>query len=116
MSKIRSRRTRPEMVFHGILKGGKVKHRMWPDLPGRPDCLIFPRTAVFVNGCFWHGCPKHFRCPKTNRVFWALKIKRNARRQKEVFYKLRKEGWMVVVIWEHDLKGKVKFGKLMGKK
>lgn len=111
MSRIRSRRTGPEMVFHGILKGGRVPHEMWPDLPGRPDCLIIKDgtdsaggTCVFVHGCFWHGCPRHFRAPRTNRKFWVSKIARNAARHRRSAWALRKMGFRVVVVWEHDLR------------
>lgn len=104
MSAIRSSRTGPEMAFHGGLKGRKVRHRMWPKMHGSPDALVFPRTVVFINGCFWHGCPDHFRCPRTNRKFWAEKVSRNLARQIEVMKKLRADGWIPTIVWEHELK------------
>lgn len=114
MAKIKGRRTKPELVFHGILKGNRVRHKMWPDLHGHPDCVIYGEdgerdVAVFVNGCFWHGCPKHFKCPKSNKDFWMNKIARNAVRQMQVSRRLRAAGYSVVVLWEHDIiKGIVK--------
>lgn len=109
MARIRSRRTTPEMLLHGMLKGRRVRHQMWPDwLHGHPDVWIEPNIVVFVNGCFWHGCPRHWRCPKTNRKFWAEKIRRNAARQRSVIRKLRKDGWSVRVVWEHDIARKRK--------
>lgn len=71
---------------------------------GKPD-FVFPksRLAVFVDGCFWHGCPKHGTRPKQNRKFWDTKIARNRARDRRVNRELRKLGWRVVRIWEHDL-------------
>ncbi|MEZ5415537.1 MAG: very short patch repair endonuclease [Opitutaceae bacterium] len=74
-------------------------------LPGRPD-FIFPKlkTTVFVDGCFWHGCPKHAIQPKTNATFWREKIARNKARDRKVNRLLRARGWTVLRIWEHDLR------------
>jgi DNA mismatch endonuclease (patch repair protein) len=108
MARIRGRRTTPEMLLHGRLKGKRVRHKMWPDwLHGHPDVVIYGEgvrdTVVFVNGCFWHGCPRHFRCPKTNRKFWAEKIRRNGARHRAVVRKLRGCGYRVFTLWEHDI-------------
>lgn len=71
---------------------------------GTPDfCFPRQRIAVFVDGCFWHGCPKHCRKPSTNRDYWDRKISRNAERDKTVTSTLRKKGWIVVRIWEHEI-------------
>lgn len=72
---------------------------------GNPD-FAFPeqRVAVFVDGCFWHGCPKHFRKPDDNRKYWHEKILRNQKRDRLVTKTLRHEGWLVLRIWEHQLK------------
>jgi DNA mismatch endonuclease (patch repair protein) len=74
------------------------------DVPGRPD-FYFPkrRVAVFVDGCFWHGCPKCFQAPNQNASFWADKIGRNRRRDRNVGRALRHRGITVVRLWEHDL-------------
>lgn len=71
---------------------------------GKPD-FVFPklRIAVFVDGCFWHGCPRHYRRPKSRRSFWDAKIARNKARDREVGRKLRATGWRVVRVWEHAL-------------
>jgi DNA mismatch endonuclease (patch repair protein) len=71
---------------------------------GRPD-FVFPRErlAVFVDGCFWHGCPKHATWPKQNAAFWRAKILRNQARDREVNRLLKKAGWRVLRIWEHAL-------------
>ncbi|MGC3992109.1 MAG: very short patch repair endonuclease [Chthoniobacteraceae bacterium] len=62
-----------------------------------------PRVAVFVDGCFWHGCPKHATKPKQNATFWQTKLTRNRERDLEVTKALRKAGWRVVRVWECDL-------------
>jgi DNA mismatch endonuclease (patch repair protein) len=70
----------------------------------RPD-FVFPRLklAVFVDGCFWHACPRHCRRPAGNRAFWRAKLARNQARDRLVTRTLRKAGWRVLRIWEHDL-------------
>jgi DNA mismatch endonuclease (patch repair protein) len=71
---------------------------------GKPD-FVFPRerVAVFVDGCFWHGCPKHCRMPKANRDYWRGKIARNKKRGTSINRELRRAGWRVLRIWEHEL-------------
>ena len=71
---------------------------------GKPD-FVFRRQkiAVFVDGCFWHGCPKCYRRPRSNKKFWDAKIARNKTRDRRVNRELRKFVWRVVRIWEHDL-------------
>jgi DNA mismatch endonuclease (patch repair protein) len=82
-------------------------------LVGKPD-FVFPvlRLAIFVDGCFWHGCPKHCRMPAANRKYWEQKINRNVKRGREVCKLLRSNGWRVIRFWEHDLRGD---GGLLGK-
>lgn len=81
--------------------------RRWP-LLGKPD-FVFPesRLIVFVDGCFWHGCPRCYTAPKQNAEFWAEKVRRNISRDRKNERKLRAEGWHVVRIWEHALKNDV---------
>jgi DNA mismatch endonuclease (patch repair protein) len=61
-------------------------------------------VAVFVDGCFWHGCPKHSTVPATHRPFWKRKLTANKLRDRRVNRTLRRKGWRVVRIWEHDLR------------
>src|ERR1700722_5078463 len=72
---------------------------------GKPD-FLFPnnRLAVFVDGCFWHGCPRHASQPATNRSFWCAKLARNKARDRLVTRTLKLNGWRVLRIWQHDLK------------
>lgn len=73
-------------------------------LIGQPDFAFRrERVAVFVDGCFWHGCAKHLRIPASNRGYWRQKISRNQIRDRLVNRRLRTLGWRVVRIWEHDL-------------
>ena len=84
---------------HGIT--GWRRHQ---SIFGRPDFIFRRRkVAVYVDGCFWHGCPKCHRRPKSNRKFWDAKITQNRKRDRKVSRKLRRLGWRVVRIWEHDL-------------
>jgi len=82
-------------------------------LPGKPD-FIFRKehVCVFVDGCFWHGCPECYQRPRSNRKFWAAKIERNRVRDRKVNYELRRAGWRVLRIWEHQLSEKNK-GRLI---
>jgi DNA mismatch endonuclease (patch repair protein) len=74
-------------------------------IEGKPD-FAFPKLmlAVFVDGCFWHGCPKHASQPKGNGAFWLAKLDANKARDRKVNRLLRLKGWRVLRIWEHDLR------------
>jgi DNA mismatch endonuclease, patch repair protein len=92
-----------QRLAHLFREQGITGWRRGALLPGKPD-FIFPTTrlAVFVDGCFWHCCPLHGRTPKTGVTFWKTKLARNAQRDREVRSALRKRGWRVVRIWEHE--------------
>lgn len=66
--------------------------------------LVFPRAriAVFVDGCFWHGCPVHHTVAKTNAAYWAEKVAANRRRDADTDARLREAGWTVIRVWEHE--------------
>lgn len=85
--------------------GGWEKH---PALPGKPD-FFFPaqRLLLFVDGCYWHGCPRHVRYPQARADYWRAKIDRNRRRDNRVRRALRAQGYHVMRVWEHDLKADV---------
>jgi len=73
-------------------------------LMGKPDFTFRrERVAVFVDGCFWHGCPRYYRRPGSNRKYWDAKIAANRNRDRHVSRELRKLGWQVVRIWQHQL-------------
>jgi DNA mismatch endonuclease (patch repair protein) len=74
-------------------------------LPGNPDFVfVRERIALFVDGCFWHGCPQCGHIPKTNSPFWQAKIQRNTERDQRNIQKLRESDFRVARIWEHELK------------
>ena len=74
---------------------------------GRPDFAFRKqRVVVFVDGCFWHGCPRHCKMPTQNAEFWKQKLARNRTRDTQVTSSLKHSGWQVVRIWEHDLKAR----------
>ena len=76
-------------------------------LPGFPDFLFkVPRVSVFIDGCFWHACPRCGHIPKTNRSYWQAKIARNKRRDRSVSRTLRELGYQVIRIWECELRTK----------
>lgn len=76
-----------------------------PKIFGNPDFANKKeKIVVFIDGCFWHKCPKHFIKPKSNVIFWTNKIVRNVQRDEKVTNKLKAEGWRVIRIWEHELK------------
>ncbi len=94
-----------ELRLIGIFKTHGITgwRRRWP-LEGKPD-FVFPKLklAVFVDGCFWHGCPIHATQPKQNAAFWREKIARNQTRDRFVTRTLRRAGWRVLRIWGHEL-------------
>jgi DNA mismatch endonuclease (patch repair protein) len=85
-------------------KAGITGWRRHQKLMGKPDFVFRgDRIAVFVDGCFWHGCPQCYRRPSSNRKYWDAKLTRNRQRDRSVTLLLRKNGWRVLRIWEHEL-------------
>lgn len=104
MSNIRSKNTRTELAFAKALKRTNIKYRKHPKIEGKPDFFLpESNTVIFLDGCFWHKCPKHFRKPMTNRDYWAKKIQRNVKRDKEITKKL-KQKYKVTRIFECQIK------------
>ncbi|MEK6375341.1 MAG: very short patch repair endonuclease [Acidobacteriota bacterium] len=106
MSRVRSRgNTRTELALLSIFRRqGIVGWRRKQAIFGNPDFVFRrQRLAVFVDGCFWHCCPKHETRPASNRTFWRRKLKRNRARDRLVNRTLRNAGWKVCRIWQHDL-------------
>jgi DNA mismatch endonuclease (patch repair protein) len=107
MAQVRSQRNRSTewRLRAGLVRAGI---RGWglnpPDLPGRPD-FVFRKEwmLVFVDGCYWHGCPKCYRRPSSNTDYWDAKVARNQSRDRKTTARLRREGWRVVRVWEHQL-------------
>lgn len=109
MSRIKSKNTAPEMIFRRYVWKSKMGgYRVSPKLIGRPD-LYFPgkRTAVFIDGCFWHKCPKCYVEPKSRIRFWQKKIKENVDRDLQINKQLGEQNIKVFRIWEHEIKNDV---------
>lgn len=104
MSRIHGKDTKPEMILRRALWHRGLRYRLHYKLPGHPDIVfIKSKTVIFVDGCFWHGCPEHGQHVKTNRSFWNTKIRKNKERDKEVARQLKEAGWTVLRFWEHDI-------------
>lgn len=103
----RERNTRPELEIRSRLhrRGLRffVQRRVLPGLRREAD-IVFPRArvAVFVDGCFWHGCPEHGTWPRHNADFWREKIAANVERDRDTEARLQAAGWTVARIWEHE--------------
>jgi DNA mismatch endonuclease (patch repair protein) len=104
MSRIRSRCTRPEMRLRKALWREGLRYRLKFDLPGRPDLtFVAPKVAIFVDGCFWHGCPLHYSAPSSRQQFWARKLRCNVERDLAVDNRLANMGWHPLHVWQHSL-------------
>lgn len=107
MSLVRSHGNKAtELRLIQILKAHRVSGwRRKQDLLGKPDFVFRKqRLCAFVDGCFWHGCPHCYRRPASSREYWDAKATRNKIRDRLVNRGLRKAGWRILRIWEHDLK------------
>ncbi len=106
MSVARRRDTAPERALRSELHRLGLRFRLHRRLAGlrrEADVVFGPaRVAVFVDGCFWHGCPQHATWPKANAEFWRTKIERNRSRDADTDARLAHAGWEVVRIWEHE--------------
>ena len=102
------RRDNPlELAIRRLVHAAGLRYRVdvapEPHLRRRADLLFRrARVAVFVDGCFWHACPRHGTLPKANRTFWEAKLARNRSRDRDTDRRLRAKGWRVVRVWEHE--------------
>ena len=112
MRAVKGKNTTLEMKFRRALWDAGVRGwRLHSDkLPGRPD-LVFStaRVAIFIDSCFWHGCPAHLRMPSSNLDYWQAKIARNKRRDKAATKELKASGWTVLRFWEHSIRNNLEF-------
>jgi len=108
----RSRDTKPELRVRSLLHSRGLRYRVnqrpLPELRRTAD-IVFrkSRVAVFIDGCFWHGCPEHYRRPSTNPQYWSDKVEGNRRRDQETDNRLAAAGWTVLRVWEHENPGSV---------
>ncbi|MCA1811942.1 MAG: very short patch repair endonuclease [Halobacteriales archaeon] len=105
MSRVRGRDTGPERAVRARVWAAGLRYRTHDrSVPGRPDISHKgKRVAVFLDGCFWHGCPKHYARPASRQAFWDAKLAANRGRRQVVLKELRNGGWRVVQIWECDI-------------
>ena len=105
MSSIRGKNTTPEIKIRKLLWANGKRYRIHDGtVVGCPDISNKSKgLAVFIDGCFWHGCGRCYREPKTNTVFWRDKIAANKRRRRSVSRKLRNGGTTVLQFWEHEV-------------
>jgi DNA mismatch endonuclease (patch repair protein) len=109
MRAIRSRRNRTtELAFASALRAaGITGWRRHLPIPGRPDFAFkAARVAIFVDGCFWHGCRRHTAQPSTNAQYWIPKIAKTRKRDHRNTKVLQRQGWWVLRFWEHDIEGR----------
>ena len=107
MAAVRQKGTAPEVALRRELYKSGLRYRVNFAVlkkPRRVADVAFPglKIAVFVDGCFWHGCPQHATWPKQNAEFWRQKIEANRQRDADTNARLRDGGWMVLRIWEHE--------------
>lgn len=108
MSQVGSWNTGPEMAFRKALAAHGARYRVHSRrVPGKPDVANQrARVAVFIDGCFWHGCPVHYKVPRTRQVFWAEKVRRNQERRREVLGAIGPD-WTVFEFFECQLKAEL---------
>lgn len=102
----RGRDITPELAVRRLLHAAGLRYRVdYAPLGGRRRAdIVFTRRriAVFIDGCFWHGCPEHATAPKTNAGYWGPKLERNTVRDRETDASLLDAGWLVLRFWEHE--------------
>jgi len=108
MRAVKTRDTGPELALRRLLHAAGYRYRVDVPLPldgvrRRSDLTFGPaRVIVFVDGCYWHGCPDHFRPSGANRDWWLRKIERTRERDADTTARLEEAGWAVVRVWEHE--------------
>lgn len=107
MSRQKARNTKVELALRKALHAAGLRYRVHRrpvrGVRREADIVFGPaRVAVFVDGCFWHGCPEHATWPKNNEEFWRKKIEGNRARDTDTDARLAAEGWLSVRVWEHE--------------
>ena len=103
MSRIRSKNTSIDRKMRDMLSGMNVRFEMYPKVFGSPDFQVGKRVLVFCDGDFWHGY-RYAEKKRPAKKYWREKIEGNMRRDRKVSRKLRRDGWSVLRIWEHDIR------------
>jgi DNA mismatch endonuclease (patch repair protein) len=105
MARIGGRNTDPELTLQRAIWHEGLRYRLHHrTMAGRPDMVFLgPRVAVYVDGCYWHGCPEHYVAPRTGAIFWSKKLRENVNRDRRQTLALEADGWRVVRVWEHEV-------------
>lgn len=105
MSGVGSEDTAPELKLRKALWHSGLRYLVHEDVAGTTPDILFPgpSVAVFVDGCFWHGCPEHYTRPESNSEFWRKKLKNNRTRDRRDERKLLEAGWTVMRYWECEV-------------
>ncbi|MYQ45402.1 DNA mismatch endonuclease Vsr [Streptomyces sp. SID4985] len=107
MQAIRNRDTKPEWLIRTLVHAQSLRYRVaakpLPGLRRTADMVFRPtKVAVFIDGCYWHGCPDHYVPPRTNPAYWSAKVARNMARDRDTDQRLEEAGWTVLRFWEHE--------------
>lgn len=107
MQAIRNKDTKPEQLIRRLVHAQGLRYRLHarplPDLRRTADLVFRPvKVAVFIDGCYWHGCPEHYLAPRVNAGYWSDKVARNMARDRDTDERLAAAGWLVLRFWEHE--------------
>lgn len=104
MRRVRGKDSGAEVALRSALHAKGLRFRLQRRVEGVRVDIVFvhQRVAIFVDGCFWHGCPRHATYPKSNTTYWLPKLAENMARDGRQTTRLRRAGWRVVRVWEHD--------------
>ena len=106
MARIRGADTEPELIVRQLLWAAGYRYRLQVKTPGGKADIVVPSKnfALFVDGCFWHGCPEHYVRPRTSNPFWDSKLRENVDRDRRQTLRLIDQGWRVMRVWEHEVR------------
>lgn len=104
MKRVKSKGSAAELALRSALHAEKLRYRLHRRVESINVDIVFPgpKVAVFVDGCFWHGCPEHATIPKSNQDYWLPKLAENKKRDERQSNHLKASGWKVVRVWEHE--------------
>ncbi|MDG6221912.1 MAG: very short patch repair endonuclease [Candidatus Bathyarchaeota archaeon] len=103
MSAIRAKNTKPELALRRALWAQGIRYRIHYNKEKIDIAFPSKKVAVFVDGCFWHGCPEHGHTPKSNQKYWIPKLEKNKQRAIKKDERLKNAGWKVMHFWEHEI-------------
>lgn len=103
MQSIKSKDTKPEIFLRKALWKNNYRYRLHYGKEKIDIAFPSKRLGLFVDGCFWHQCPKHSHLPKSNKSYWLPKMEKNIKRAKEKDKRLKDDGWKIIHVWEHEL-------------